>query len=203
MADTDETGASDTNSNTTGRFTVEEVPCVITGDTYPVKVKAGEEAPSCLVSPPALIGASILDQNEDLPWVKVAQVNHPNGTRDWIVESPENTGDFEDFGLEHGAVYRSDFVEGFQETTKTSDYAHYQGRIDEKIKGGLPGFKVTRGDLDKPRVRGAIDQLREEIEESRADPTGAKRTEAQRPEAQRPEAEETEMEKAENETESP
>jgi hypothetical protein len=188
MADANLTGADEANSNTTGRFTVEEVPCVITGDTYPVKVKAGEDAPNRLVSPPALIGASILDENEDLPWVKVAQVNYPNGTKDWIVESPKNTEDFEDFGLEHGAVYRSDFVEGFQETTEENDYAHYQGRIDEKIKSGLPGFKVTRNDLTRPRVRGAIDQLREEIEEA---------------EAKRTEIEGAKMEKAENETESP
>lgn len=143
-------------------FTVEEGTCIVTGQKYSIRVEEDGDGPNEFVSPPALVALNVLDSNPELDWVKAAMIKHPNGHKEWISEHSGNTEDFEDFSLEHGALYTSDVVEGFQEIYEDSDdpYFRYQGRIDEKTRSGAGDeFRVTRDELQRPKVQEALAAL--------------------------------------------
>lgn len=136
----------------------EKVECLLSGLDYWVKPEDDSPTPGKGLAPATIHALAYLYHNDSVEWARAARVVLPNGMEDWLVEHSENTDQFEDRSIQHGAVYQSDFVEGYEGTTESSEtHVRYQGRINEKLHDGTSGFRAQRKHLDDPEVKSLLE----------------------------------------------
>lgn len=148
------------------RIVASEVECVLTGLIYHVM----GDAPGEGLAPSTLKALAYLRNNEHAEWAKAARIRHPNGFVDWIIETSED--DFGERSIQHGAVYRSDVVEGYavesDDSSQTTNV--YQGRLDEKLTDGVD-FRVRREHLEHPDVKPLLGAAVREVQQAAEDDT--------------------------------